>query len=83
MAAFFLCCPILSIALVVAILLGMASLFLLGFWAGATRVLELSTDHEGIRRLRLVRVTAESDTWLEDKDGGGDLVTVRTHGAEW
>jgi hypothetical protein len=68
--AFFLCCPILPIALVAVILLGMAFLFLLGFWAGASRVLELSPDQEGFRRLRRVRVTAESGNWLATKDGG-------------
>ena len=54
-AAFFLCFPVLPIALVAVILLGMALLFLLGFWAGATRVL---------------RDTAEKDVWLPAESGG-------------
>jgi hypothetical protein len=47
--AFFLCLPILSIALVVVMVLGMALLFLLGFWVGASRVPELGEDRKGIR----------------------------------
>ncbi len=51
--AFFLCFPVLPIALVAVILLGMVLLFLLGSWVGATRVLQSRMNHEGIQqRLR-------------------------------
>ena len=67
-AVFLLCFPILPAIVVAVILLGMALLFLLGCWVGATRVLETGVTRAGIRQLRLIRVTAESDTWLAEKD---------------
>jgi hypothetical protein len=65
--AFFLCFPVLPIALVAVLLLGMVLLFLLGFWVGATWILEPRLNHLGMRR-RLVRVTAETGTLLATED---------------
>lgn len=79
--AFFLCFPVLPVALVVVILLGMALLFLLGLWVGATRVLEPGTRSDGVQRLRFVRVTEDSDLSLaSESDGQPDLLPARTEG---
>ena len=82
-AAFLLCFPILPAVLVAVILLGMALMFLLGCWVGAARVLEIGVSSGGIRRLRLISVTAESETWLAAKDGlQPDLVQVTNDAIE-
>jgi hypothetical protein len=67
-AAFFLCFPIFPAVLVAVILLGMALLFLLGCWAGASWGLELGANRERTGPPQLIRVTAESDTWLAAED---------------
>jgi uncharacterized membrane protein (DUF485 family) len=44
--AFFLCFPVLPTALVAVILVGMASLFLLGFWVGNARKVSANYDFD-------------------------------------
>jgi hypothetical protein len=58
MGAFFLYIPLLPIAVVVAILLGMALAFLLGVWVGVTRTMELRGSKQRLQRLRLRRDAA-------------------------
>jgi hypothetical protein len=55
MGAFFLYIPFLPVAVVVAILLGMAMAFLLGVWMGSTRILRLRSAKRRVQRLRLRR----------------------------
>jgi len=83
-AAFFLCFPALSVALVVVILMGMALLFFLGCWVGANLPgMGAGASSDRIRPLRPIRVTADSDTWLPAKDDSqADSVAVRNDSME-
>jgi hypothetical protein len=66
LGAFFLYIPFLPVAMVVAILLGMALAFLLGVWMGSTRILRLRSAKRRVQRLRLRRDEALNHTALSD-----------------
>jgi hypothetical protein len=74
MGAFFLYIPFLPVAVVVAILLGMALAFLLGVWMGSTRILRLRSAKRRVQRLRLRRDAAMNHTAPSDEKplGVGD-----------
>jgi hypothetical protein len=67
MGAFFLYIPFLPIAVVVAILLGMALAFLMGVWVGATRTLQLRGAKQRLQRLRHRRAAAISHAATSDE----------------
>src|ERR1700694_2020188 len=66
MGGFFLYIPFLPVAVVVAILLGMALAFLSGVWMGSTRILRLRSARRRVQRLRLRRDAAMNHTASSD-----------------
>ena len=94
MGAFFLYIPFLPIAVVVAILLGMALAFLLGVWMGSTRILRLRSAKRRVQRLRLRRdaginhaapsddkpLEMDSDFSADGKVGEAEMTMVQGEG---